>query len=165
MKPQNLSPNLPFMLSHPAHLLSFGFGSGLLKPMPGTWGSFFGLISFNFAALTLKKSQLILICVVSFILGIFLTNFTSRALQKSDPKNITLDEIVAIWLALCFAMPASPLNQASIFLLFRFFDIYKPQPINYVDKYLKNGFGIMLDDLIACMYTLIFWKVFLLPFL
>jgi len=73
------------------------------------------------------------------------------------------DEIVAFLLVLFFT-PASPIWQAVAFLLFRSFDILKPPPIRYYDRTLKNGFGVMFDDLIAALYTLIvlaLWRAFI----
>lgn len=154
-----LYPNSTFMFSHPAHLFSLGFGSGLFKWMPGTWGSIFGWINFFLFSHILTRSTLFFIGNIGLIAGIYLTSFTSRCLGKSDPKCITLDEIVAIWLIFCVTMPLSFWEQTTIFLLFRLFDISKPQPIKYIDKHLKNGIGIMFDDLIASLYTLLFWKI------
>ena len=64
------------------------------------------------------------------------------------------DEVVAFWLVLCF-IPATFAAQAWAFVLFRFFDIVKPPPIRQWDTQLKNGFGVMWDDIVAAFYTLL----------
>ena len=64
------------------------------------------------------------------------------------------DEVVAFTLVLLFT-PAHWLWQAGAFALFRLFDITKPPPIRYFDRTLKNGFGVMFDDLLAALYTLL----------
>lgn len=155
------SPSLSFMLSHPAHLLSLGFGSGLIKFMPGTCGSILGWIMFFYVTktTTTTKSILIFIGITGFILGTIATNFTSRKLGSPDPNNITLDEIVAMWLALSVTMPDTIIKQALCFLLFRYFDISKPQPIKYIDIHIKHGIGIMADDIIASIYAWITFEI------
>ena len=71
---------------------------------------------------------------------------------------VTGREIVAFLLVLFF-VPATLLWQASAFLVFRLFDIYKPPPIRYYERTFKNGFGVMLDDLVAAFYTLVIFAV------
>jgi len=62
--------------------------------------------------------------------------------------------VAAIWLVLAL-IPDTPWSQLAGFLVFRFFDILKPPPIRYFDSHWKNGFGVMFDDLLAALYTLL----------
>ena len=79
---------------------------------------------------------------------------TGRALGVPDHGAIVWDEIVAFMLVLFFTPPGY-VWQACAFLLFRLFDILKPPPIRYFDRKLKNGFGVMFDDMLAAFYTLL----------
>ena len=79
---------------------------------------------------------------------------TGRALGVADDGAMVWDEIVAFMLVLVFT-PALWQWQAGAFALFRLFDIVKPPPIRYFDRRLKNGFGVMFDDVLAAFYTLL----------
>ena len=70
-----------------------------------------------------------------------------------DHGSIVWDEIVPFWLVLAFC-PTGWLWQATAFLLFRLFDITKPQPARFFDRKVKNGFGVMADDLVAAAYSI-----------
>lgn len=89
-----------------------------------------------------------------FVLGIPASGRTVRDLGVPDHGGIVWDETVAFLLVLFFS-PAAPLWQAFAFLLFRLFDIFKPQPIRHFDRTLHGGFGVMFDDLLAAGYTLL----------
>jgi len=88
-----------------------------------------------------------------FILGIYACHYTSKALGEHDHSGIVWDEIIGYWIAM-IAVPA-PTWQWILtgFVLFRFFDIVKPWPVNLADKYLPGGFGIMFDDVLAGLYA------------
>jgi phosphatidylglycerophosphatase A len=77
----------------------------------------------------------------------------------ADHGAVVWDEIVAFWLVLLF-VPGGFGSQLAAFVLFRFFDIVKPPPIRHYDAKLKNGFGTMLDDLLAAFYTLLVLALF-----
>ena len=90
--------------------------------------------------------------------SIVICHFATKGLVEKDQKSIVVDEFAGMWLALFISSKISTFNIESFeainlaiitFILFRFFDILKPFPISYIDKNLKNGFGIVLDDLIA----------------
>lgn len=156
-------PNSSFMLKHPAHLLAQGFGSGLARMMPGTFGTLFGWLSFN--VLSLRWPELftpgnwLIIIAVGFLIGIWACAKTGRDLGVADHGSMVWDEIVAIWLVMLFVTPAGAWTQFSAFLLFRFFDMVKPPPINYFDRTIKGGFGVMLDDLVAAFMTLLVFAI------
>ncbi len=140
------------MLRNPLHLLSLGFGSGLSPHAPGTMGTLVAVPLY----LMLSRLELIayLIAIASgFILGIYVCNYTSKALGVHDHSGIVWDEIIGYWIAM-IAVPA-PTWQWILtgFVLFRFFDIVKPWPVNLADKHLPGGFGIMIDDVLAGLYA------------
>ena len=90
----------------------------------------------------------------AFVLGVSACDRTGRALGVIDHGSIVWDEIVPFWMVLAM-LPAGWTWQLAAFLLFRFFDITKPAPANYFDEKVKNGFGVMMDDLVAAAYTLL----------
>ena len=139
-----------FKLSHPIHFLALGFGSGLLKPAPGTWGTVAGiplliLFSqlFDFASLSY-----LLVCVIGFLIGIYICGKTARDVGVHDHSSIVWDEVIGLFIAMLW-LPLSVKTLLLAFILFRFFDILKPWPISYLDKHVHGGFGIMIDDVLA----------------
>ncbi|MBU6490290.1 MAG: phosphatidylglycerophosphatase A [Burkholderiales bacterium] len=144
-----------FMLSHPLHLFSLGFGSGLSPVMPGTMGTLLAWASFAALDARLTVLEWAVLIAGGFVAGIYVTGFTARKLGIDDPSAIVWDEIVAFWLVLLFVTPETFAGQLWAFLVFRFFDMVKPPPIRYFDRHVKGGFGIMLDDLIAAFFTLL----------
>ena len=149
-----LPPSWRLMMSHPAHQLSFGFGSGLIRPAPGTWGTLFAWLVFVVLDPWLGDAGWAIVIATTFVLGAAAANRTGRALGRPDHGAIVIDEIVAFWLVL-WLLPGGVFTQAVAFLGFRFFDILKPPPIRAVDRRFKNGVGVMLDDLLAAFYTLL----------
>ncbi len=156
--PRRLS--LRFMLSHPAHIISLGFGSGLFPIAPGTVGTLVGWISFLLLNPYLSPAAWMAVIALGFILGIFTTAYTAKKLGVKDPSAANWDEIVAFWIVMLFIMPAPFLIQCLAFFLFRFFDAVKPPPINYFDKHVTGGFGIMFDDIVAAFFTLLPFALF-----
>lgn len=146
-------PTFKLLLSHPAHLLSLGFGAGLMPKAPGTFGT---LVALPLAALAMVFSvqqQLVLIAAL-FCLGVYVCHFTGVALGVSDHGAIVWDEIVAMMLVLVFT-PTNWLWWIAAFLLFRLFDIWKPFPIRQCDAMVKGGLGVMLDDILAAAYAIL----------
>jgi phosphatidylglycerophosphatase A len=148
-----MKPTLRWMLASPWRVLAFGFGSGLMKPMPGTWGTLVGWGLFV-AASGLSYAALWLMCFAGFALGMMACARAGRSLGVADHGGIVWDEIVAVWVVLLM-LPGSFSMQLTGVVLFRVFDIVKPPPIRYFDRRLKNGFGVMFDDLLAAFYTLL----------
>ena len=84
---------------------------------------------------------------------------TARDLNSPDDSSIVIDEIWAIWLVMLFVMPAPFWQQAIAFALFRLFDIWKPYPIRLIDSKWKGGLGVMMDDVVAALYTLLVFSL------
>jgi len=147
-------PSWRFLLSHPARLVAFGFGAGLVPVAPGTWGTLLALPVFLLVSPRLEPVEFLLMLLALFALGVWACDVTGRTLGNSDHGGMVWDETVAFLLVLFFT-PAGLHWQALAFLIFRLFDIHKPPPIRYYERTFKNGFGVMLDDLIAAFYTLL----------
>ncbi len=136
-----------------ADWLSSVFKIGYLPIAPGTWGSLAALILWYIIINTISTFTLITLIIAIFILGVFVSSITESHLAIKDPSIIVIDEWVGQWIALVF-LPKSVVWGLSAFLLFRIFDIWKPYPINVLDR-IKGGFGIMADDVLAGVYTLL----------
>ena len=148
----------PRLLMHPLHCLSLGFGSGLAPRAPGTFGSLVGVLLYLPLSL-LPVFGYLLLTVLAFLAGIWLCHKTAAALGVHDHPGIVWDEIVGIWVSFIL-IPAGWVWLLIGFLLFRVFDILKPWPIKWVDKKVDGGLGIMLDDLLAGIFTLICIQIF-----
>jgi phosphatidylglycerophosphatase A len=153
-----LRPTWRFVLRHPAHFIAFGFGAGLAPVAPGTWGTLLALPLFWVIEPELEATEFLLLLAALFGIGIWACETTGRAIGVRDHGGMVWDEIVAFLLVLFF-VPSHPAWQALAFLVFRLFDILKPPPIRYYERTFKNGFGVMLDDLVAAFYTLIVFAV------
>jgi phosphatidylglycerophosphatase A len=158
-EPQAVVLDIRFLISHPAYLFALGFGSGLSPVLQGTAGTLFAWLSFG--ALSAAWPDIFntytwaAIIVAGFFYGISICHKTGIALNCPDHGCMVWDEIIAFWLVLLLLMPASITVQFSAFLVFRFFDMVKPQPIKYFDTHFKGGFGVMWDDIVAAFFTLL----------
>ncbi len=148
------SPSLRFLFAHPAHFIACGFGSGLSPFAPGTVGTLLAWASFPLLRFWMNDAELLAFLAICFVGGAWAAQKTGADLGVTDHGSIVWDEIVPFWLVLLFC-PAGWLWQSVAFLLFRIFDIVKPQPARYFDEKVKNGFGVMTDDLFAGIYTLL----------
>ena len=109
-------------------------------------------------------SAIALVILTTFIIifSVFISSIVTKDLIEKDHKSIVIDELAGIWLAMIpVIFIASSQYERSIYALlaltmFRIFDISKPFPISYIDKNFKNGFGVVLDDLIAAIFAAIF---------
>ncbi len=147
-------PDLKFLFAHPAHLIAFGFGTGLSPKAPGTVGTLLGWPLFWLIVATAPDlANRIVLVIAAFLFGVWACARTGRALGVPDHGGIVWDEIVAFALVLLFTPPGWPWAVAA-FALFRLFDILKPWPIRLADRRLKNGFGVMFDDLLAAGYAI-----------
>lgn len=146
------APTWRFLWSHPAHTFALGFGSGLSPIAPGTAGTLAALPLW----LLLQDCSFVLqsaVVLLSFFLGIYFCHKAADDLGVHDHGAIVWDEFVGLWLVLLF-VPADGYWWLASFFLFRFFDIAKPWPISHFDRRVGGGFGIMLDDIIAAIFSL-----------
>lgn len=137
-------------------MIALGFGSGLSPWAPGTIGTLFGWASFRALDMALPASLQLLFILISFVIGIVAIEKTGKALNEIDHGSIVWDEIVPFWAVLWLlanTIGDNLLWQGIAFVLFRFFDITKPWPARYYDRHVKNGYGVMMDDVIAALYT------------
>jgi phosphatidylglycerophosphatase A len=150
---------LRFLLSHPAHWLSMGLGSGLLRPGPGTWGTALAWAIFAVLAPSgaVDPATALLFVAIALIVGTWAAEHTAAMLGEADPSTIVVDEMVAFWFVLVLLPPGDHLLRMQVFafLLFRLFDITKPEPIGFIDRRWKSAVGVMADDLVAAFYTLL----------
>jgi phosphatidylglycerophosphatase A len=151
-------PSWRFLLRHPAHFIAFGAGAGLAPYAPGTVGTLLAVPLYWLIAPRLAAMEFLIALGAFFGLGVWACERTGRALGVADHGGMVWDEVVAFLLVLFF-VPATPLWQATAFMLFRVFDIFKPPPIRYYERIFKNGFGVMLDDLVAAFYTLVVFAI------
>lgn len=145
-------PDARFLLSHPAHFIALGFGSGLARKAPGTFGTLAAFPLFWVLQQSSLSVQIVLV-VAAVMLGIWACNLTGLHLNQHDSGHIVWDEIAAFLLVLIFT-PVGPWWMLYAFALFRLFDIFKPFPIGWADATVKGGIGVMLDDLLAAGYAL-----------
>ena len=136
----------------PDGFLAFGFGSGLLTKAPGTMGTlaavpiavlvnYLGINGFWFILLT-------------FLAGVWICERVTEQLGVDDYGGIVWDEMVGYWLAVTFVPFHWPWFLAA-FVIFRGFDILKPWPISLLEESTEGGFGIMIDDVLAAIYTIL----------
>jgi len=119
---------------------------------PGTMGT---LVAIPFAIVlkNLSKLEFWVVVLALFLLGVWLCARVSRELGLHDHGGIVWDEMVGYWLAVACVPLQWPWLLAA-FVLFRVFDIFKPWPINLADQHIGGGFGIMIDDVLAAIYTI-----------
>jgi phosphatidylglycerophosphatase A len=136
----------------PSGFLAFGFGSGLSPFAPGTMGTLVS-VPFIFALRTLNEVAFWVALILLFTLGVYLCGHVSRKLGVHDHGGIVWDEMLGYWLSAALVPLQWPWLLAA-FILFRIFDILKPWPIRQLDKKVSGGFGIMIDDVVAALFTL-----------
>jgi phosphatidylglycerophosphatase A len=134
-------------ITHPAHLLALGFGAGLMKPAPGTWGSVVGAGVFA-PLLLLPIGWYLMALLAATVLGVYVCDKSARDWGVHDHGAIVWDEVVGMGIALMF-LPFSWTSVVLAFVMFRVFDIWKPWPVNILDQKIKGGWGIMADDMAA----------------
>ena len=141
------------------YFIAFGFGSGLMPKAPGTWGTL-AAIPLYLLMTSLPWPLYLALTVVAFLGGVLICNTISTELGVHDHSGIVWDEIVGYWLTMLW-VPVHVSWMVMGFLLFRLFDIWKPMPISYVDRHIKGGLGIMLDDVLAAIPAWVILQVLL----
>lgn len=150
------------LLATPAGWLACGFGSGLTPIAQGTFGSLAALLPW----LLLRALPLpiyLIVLLVGFGVGVWACDIAGRALGVDDHRSLVWDEFIGQWIALIpllipALLPASGATGWMLligFALFRLFDVWKPWPIHWLDRHVKGGMGVMIDDLVAGIFAAI----------
>jgi phosphatidylglycerophosphatase A len=135
------------VLSHPAGWIASGFGAGLVRVAPGTFGSAAALLPW-LALRELPWPAYLLALALAFALGVWSASWVIARLQRQDPQVVVWDEFVGVWITLALA-PRGWAWMLAGFALFRLFDIWKPWPVRWADREVHGGLGAMLDDALA----------------
>ena len=148
-------------------LISTFFGNGYISKIPGTFTSLSTLIILYilFEVLQFNNLNYILILYsIVFFYSFYAVMDSETEFDNKDPRQIVIDEVLGQAMPLIFIIYLSSKNLINIpveiyylssFILFRFFDIVKPFPVSYFDKQHKNFFGIIMDDIMAGLYTML----------
>ena len=139
------------ILRDPVLFLAFGFGSGLAKKAPGTFGT---LAAMPVYGLLLQTNDWLysVLTVLATLIGIWICGVAAKKLEEHDFGGIVWDEIAGFLITM-WLIPFTWSTLIGGFILFRFFDILKPWPIKVVDKRVAGGLGIMLDDVLAGIFA------------
>ena len=148
-------------------LISTFFGNGYISKIPGTFTSLSTLIILYifFEVLQFKNLNYILILYsITFFYSFYAVMDSETEFENKDPRQIVIDEVLGQAMPLILIVYLSSNNLINVpveiyyllsFILFRFFDIVKPFPVSYFDKQHKNFFGIIMDDIMAGLYTML----------
>jgi len=148
-------------------LISTFFGNGYISRIPGTFTSLSTLIILYilFEILQFKNLNYILILYsITFFYSFYAVMDSATEFENKDPRQIVIDEVLGQAMPLILIVYLSSKNLINVpveiyyilsFILFRFFDIVKPFPVSYFDKQHKNFFGIIMDDIMAGLYTML----------
>jgi phosphatidylglycerophosphatase A len=148
------------------------FGIGSLRFAPGTIASFVTTIFLYslFHIINLSNNVILIALILIFIYSFYAVNEYIKDRENKDPKEIVIDEFIGQSIPIYLYEVAhgsikSPqeagLFYTYIFILFRYFDIKKPFPVNYFDKKFKNSFGVILDDVVAGLYVVLTLIIFM----
>lgn len=157
-------PGLRFLFSHPAHVIALGFGSGLARWAPGTFGTAFAWLLWAWLLPPMHDAVAAGVILASTLVAWWAATRTAQHLAVADPSSVVCDEVVAFWLVLWLIGPAGWREQALAFVVFRLFDALKPGPVAWADRRWKarggrigwaQGFGIVFDDVVAALCTLL----------
>ena len=143
-----------------SQIFSTLFFIGYVKWAPGTFGSFFSLITIIFLHNIVNKNEFIILFICILLMATICIKIYSKSVNNHDAKEIIIDEFLGIYLIIICSYDFKIFNNEFvkillILLFFRIFDILKPFPANWIDKNLKNSYGIILDDIVAGIYTII----------
>ena len=148
-------------------LISTFFGCGYLTKMPGTVTSFITAIFIYIAYEHLEYNDFkfsLIFFILLFFYSFYAVKDAESEFKNKDPRQIVIDEVLGQAMPLILLIYLNQTNQLSIqieiyyvlsFVFFRFFDILKPFPVSYFDKNFKNYFGIIMDDIIAGLYSML----------
>ena len=143
-----------------SQIFSTLFFIGYVKWAPGTFGSIFSLIIIIFLHNIVNKNEFIILFICILLMATICIKIYSKSVNNHDAKEIIIDEFLGIYLIIIFSYDFKIFNNEFvkillILLFFRIFDILKPFPANWIDKNMKNSYGVILDDIVAGIYTII----------
>ena len=141
-------------------------GVGKIKFAPGTFGSLVTtiILFYLFHSLNLSSNIILIGLIIIFIYSFYAVTSHIKDSENKDPKEIVIDEFIGqsipIYLYEISHGTTKESGEAVIFyslffLLFRYFDIAKPFPVNFFDKNFKNSFGVIMDDICAGLYVVL----------
>ncbi|CZF77327.1 Phosphatidylglycerophosphatase A [Grimontia celer] len=148
------NPISKIRLSNPVHLLATGFGSGLSPIVPGTMGTL-AAVPFYYLLVSFSPIVLAVAIVLGSFIGVYLCGRTSGDMGVHDHGSIVWDEFVGFWITMLLVPVTDWQVVLAGFIIFRFFDMVKPWPISWLDRKVHGGFGIMLDDIVAGLMSMV----------
>lgn len=141
----------------PSYFIAFGLGSGAFPYAPGTVGTLMA-IPIYLLLQPLPWWLYTILVIIATVLSMWLCDVLSKEIGVHDHQGMVIDEFIGYWVTM-IAAPKGWIWVVMGFVLFRFFDIIKPPPINYIDKYVGGGIGIILDDVVAGLMALIVMQI------
>ncbi len=149
----------PGELRQPDVLWATFLGVGFIPPAPGTWGSLAAAVVWWFFLSPLPALWQLWICGGYFLLSWLASHRICRRYGVDDAPQIVADEVVGVWLGLLL-LPKTLWVAICALIIFRILDILKPSFIGWLDRHIKGGLGVMLDDVMAGMVTgLLMWGI------
>ena len=140
------------LIASPAGWIACGLGSGLVPRAQGTAGSLAAIVPWLWMR-HLPWPHYALLTAAVFALGVWACQSAGRRLGVDDHRALVIDEFVGQWIALVPAVAGPWWMAAAGFVLFRLFDVGKPWPIGWLDRRLKGGLGVMVDDVVAGLFA------------
>ena len=142
------------------------FGLGKIPKIPGTFGSLATIIILYifFHILNLSSNVVLVVLIITFIFSFSAVEAHIKDNENKDPKEVVIDEFIGQSIPIFLYEISHGTNKSAdeaiifysvCFLLFRFFDIAKPFPVNFFDKNFKNSFGVIMDDVCAGFYVVL----------
>lgn len=154
-------PDLRFLVAHPAHFIALGFGAGLAPVAPGTFGTLVAIPIVWVLGHFLAPLMIAACAVPLFFIGVWACEVTGRDLGAPDHGAMVWDEVVA-FIPLAALASAAWWLQLIAFAIFRLFDVWKPYPIRDLERHVKGGMGVMIDDVVAAFYAYIVFALFII---
>lgn len=151
MRDYKVPPIPPTVWQDPLQFIAFGFGSGTLPFAPGTFGTLFAIPFYLLIQHTPPLIYLAIVVILT-VLSIWICDKVSKEIEVDDHQGMCLDEFIGFFVTM-FAAPHGWIWIVIGFILFRIFDIWKPFPIRYIDEKIHGGFGMILDDVCAGIYS------------
>lgn len=150
-KPKAIPPVPDEVWTSVVYFIAFGFGSGTMPFAPGTFGTLMAVLFYILLPpMTLTNYAIGLI--VFIIASMIICEYVSRRIHVHDHPGMCLDEFAGFFVTM-FNAPSGWSWILLGFILFRLFDIFKPWPINVLDKHVPGGFGMVLDDVVAGIFS------------